>query len=223
MKRADKKQRDIDLHIPFMAEDPDKKEARLKQNIMKTLMEANDSELEDDPTGAKLNKRSIQAGQDMVSEMTDDEETDADTEEKKQKSGIEIIAEGILAAMKRGCTKEELCLELGLTPTRLTKLEREHDVIREALEDGEIYSRAWWLKTGRVALNSNSFNTGLWKTMMANRFGFSGETGDGARPVNNFYTNINIASLSPDTVKEVSDSLLDKPLLPDWGDWKKNG
>lgn len=219
MNRAENKKKKADTHLPFMVEDEEKKNTRLKHNIQNIVMEVKDEKLGDDATETQMNRNKISASRELAAET----EEEGEEPEDKEKTGIEIMAEGILAAMKRGCTKEELCLELGLTPSRLTKLEREQDIIREALEDGEIYSKAWWLKTGRLALNQNGFNVGLWKTMMANRFGFSGETGDGGRPVNNFYSQINIASLSSGTVKEISDSLLDKPLLPDWGDWKKNG
>jgi len=79
----------------------------------------------------------------------------------------------VLKACSEGCSREELCLELGLWPYAISDWEKKYPDFALAIKIGEKLSRAWWLSKGRKNLHNPNFNNTLWMMNMSNRFGWT--------------------------------------------------
>ena len=77
--------------------------------------------------------------------------------------------------MNQGASKHEVAAELGISFQTLNEWSKEggeyyNPVFSEAIKKGELLSRCWWEKQGRINLENNKFNTPLWSKNMNCRF-----------------------------------------------------
>lgn len=81
----------------------------------------------------------------------------------------------VIALMKDGASKIEVCAELGICYDTLLdwcndKSDRYKEDFSESIKMGTLLSQAWWEKEGRVGLKDKDLNSTLWFMNMKNRF-----------------------------------------------------
>jgi hypothetical protein len=93
----------------------------------------------------------------------------------KRKRGYdpEYHPKAVMQAMAKGCSKQELILEVGIYPAQMYEWERKYPEFKNAVIIGEQFCRAWWEKKGRVNIDNREFNNNLYLAHMQNRFGWS--------------------------------------------------
>jgi len=94
-----------------------------------------------------------------------------------------------LEAMSQGASKAELCIEMCINPLTLVYWQDHHEDFLVAIKIGELLSRAWWIKQGRVNVSNRDFNFGLYIIMMRNMHGWRGKDHDGPPASENYVTN----------------------------------
>ena len=78
--------------------------------------------------------------------------------------------------MAEGCSKVEVCAELGICYDTWLIWQGEHKEFSESVKTGETLSAAWWEKQGRQNLATQGFNATLWYMNMKNRHGWKDKT-----------------------------------------------
>lgn len=82
----------------------------------------------------------------------------------------------MLAEYSAGASDEEVAMALKMTTKRFKQYYAEDPVFKDAVDTGREWAKAFWLRTGRTALDGRKFNTNLWYRNMQNRFGWSEKT-----------------------------------------------
>jgi len=81
--------------------------------------------------------------------------------------------EVMLQEYKQGASDTEIRAELSMTYKMWTKCMLESVEFNNTVVIGRQFSKAWWLKAGRVNLSERNFNAILWYKNMQNRFAWS--------------------------------------------------
>jgi hypothetical protein len=78
-----------------------------------------------------------------------------------------------IKAAADGATDAELCAIFGISKSTLRVWEERYEEFAEAMDIARTLSEAWWARQGKANLHTPGFNTSLWKTNMAHRFGWT--------------------------------------------------
>jgi len=83
------------------------------------------------------------------------------------------FCEKLVELMKQGAAIEELCLEFDVCEKTLYNWFNAHPDFLQAKKRGVAFSKAWWMKNGRLNLENKEFNYTGWYMNMKNRFGWA--------------------------------------------------
>jgi len=83
------------------------------------------------------------------------------------------FCDAVIDCMRKGASKHEIALELDIHYDTIYEWEKEHKEFSDALKKGLCLSESWWIRQGRINLDSKSFQTVLWYMNMKNRHGWS--------------------------------------------------
>lgn len=85
------------------------------------------------------------------------------------------MCQTVIEEMSQGASKCEVAAALGICEDTLyTWLkDPEKKIFSEAIRIGSSLSKAWWLKKGRVNLDTKEFNSTCWYMNMKNRHGWT--------------------------------------------------
>lgn len=81
----------------------------------------------------------------------------------------------IIRYFKKGLSIEEICLTLDISVQSYYNWKKLHPEFFEAIQEGEFFSKGWWMRKGRKALHDKTFNDRVWARNMNNRFGWDKE------------------------------------------------
>lgn len=95
----------------------------------------------------------------------------------RSKSPLRFLPEDwkdvMLREYKQGASDTEIRAELGITYSAWRALLIESPDFQDIVTLGKQFSKAWWLKQGRIQLTERNFNAYLWYKNMQNRFAWS--------------------------------------------------
>lgn len=79
---------------------------------------------------------------------------------------------------EEGASDTEIRASLRMTKALWESLynDPQSSAFREIVDFGRELAKGWWLRQGRIQLNSRQFNASLWLMNMKNRFGWSDKT-----------------------------------------------
>lgn len=87
--------------------------------------------------------------------------------------------------MTEGASITEISASLGIHRDTLYQMIKKFPEFREAIEYGKMLSEAWWLRQGRINLQTRGFNAVLWIMNMKGRFGWR-DSPDASTKINIF-------------------------------------
>ena len=79
----------------------------------------------------------------------------------------------IVDVMREGGSKYEACVAIDKDMDTWYQYIKKHNDFAAAVKKGELLSKCWWEKNGRVNLYGKEFNHVLWYMNMRNRHGWS--------------------------------------------------
>jgi hypothetical protein len=80
--------------------------------------------------------------------------------------------EEVIGLYDEGASDTEVKVTLGLSNDLWARLVKEEPEFSEAVKRGREKSKAWWERTGRIALRDKEFSFTGWYMNMKNRFGW---------------------------------------------------
>ncbi len=80
----------------------------------------------------------------------------------------------IIKEMTEGASKVEVAATLGINPDTLHEWckptsDQFNQMFSDTIKEGEMASKAWWLRLGRINLENKEFSSTLWYMNMKNR------------------------------------------------------
>ncbi len=86
----------------------------------------------------------------------------------------------LIALMKKGGSKAEVCAKLEITPQTFLNWQDSHTDFFEAVKFGSFLSKSWWEKKGREGVfgGTKGFSATGYSFQMKNRFGKEDEFGE---------------------------------------------
>jgi len=84
--------------------------------------------------------------------------------------------EKIIPLLKEGYSIEEIGLELDVGCSTIYLWMEKYPEFMHAIKKGREFSKAWWMKQGRISLREKDFNPTTWYMNMKNRFGWKDKT-----------------------------------------------
>ncbi len=82
------------------------------------------------------------------------------------------MCEEVIPLLKQGASIEEIGLELDVGYSTIYDWMKAHPEFSEAIKKGREFSKAWWMKSGRMQLENKDFSYTGWYMNMKNRFGW---------------------------------------------------
>ena len=75
--------------------------------------------------------------------------------------------------LKVGASIEELSLEFDVDYSTVYQWMEDNPEFSQAVKKGREFSKAWWMRRGRIDLENDKFSPTLWYMNMKNRFGWA--------------------------------------------------
>lgn len=82
----------------------------------------------------------------------------------------------IIELMKEGAALCEVAADIGINKNTISAWCQKYPEFSRTIEEGKALSEAWWYRTGRENMHSDSFIAVLWFYNMKNRFGWRDKT-----------------------------------------------